>query len=332
MEHKSIRGVRVTKGAAAGTAEVVIATMGPVDHDGDVVSPGAIGSQVVPILPAHDWNHIPLGKARTREVGDQVVADLTFNMEVPQARDWHAALMFDMEHGPSVQEYSWGYDPLKSKPGMVGNRRVRILESVRLHEVSMVVRGASVGSHTVGVKSQPVDPALERELGRAKSNIDAYNRRLIAEMEEIRSGLDLAIAVRESRDLLGHFYTACDHPDPVIDRAGRACFEMCCEELGLERRPKLLWMTPETVDERNYVRRYGFRDWTHLFSDVPVYGAYQPAFDAVWVRTDLSFEKTIEYVAHEARHAAGGDENDAYAYQALWAGRVPEVNERSTVR
>lgn len=347
MEHKSIDGLAV-KAGATGTAEVVIATIGVIDHDGDVVAPGAIGVQSVPILPAHNWASIPLGKARTREVGNQVIADLQFNLEIPEARSWHSALLFDVEHGPAVQEYSWGYHPTKHKPYEVEGRRARLLERVKLHEVSMVVQGASIGSRTVGVKCTECaasshhedDPELRRVLTDAKRHVDDYElaeRKALAELERIYKGLlhaeqvelerqfdrfeSKVIADRERAKGL-RYYTACEHPDQVIARAGMACLQMCSAELGIEP-PALSWMLPETAEERAYFETYGVRDWDYLPVDCAVYGAFHIATGRVWIRADLGFEQTMHYIAHEVRHAAGGDESQARAYQTEWASRLP---------
>lgn len=350
MEHKSIEGVAV-KASPAGTAEVVIAELNVIDLDGDVVARGAIGSQTVPILPAHNWGSIPLGKARTRELGDRVIADLIFNLDVPEAKAWHSALMFDVEHGPAVQEYSWAYNPTKARPATVDDRRVRLLEEVKLREVSMVIQGASIGSHTVGVKCTDCagrgdsfdSPVLRRELTRAKALLDAQEADAMATLQALydqyqHASLDYEHerykattahdqTTRILRAWTSCFYTAVDHPDPVLARAGQACLEMCAAELGIDP-PPLTWMVPESAKERSYAERY-MRDWDHLELDARVYGAYHLATGRVWVRADLGFEKTMQYVAHEVRHAAGGDEDEARAYQAQWAARLPHADVRS---
>lgn len=338
MEHKSIQGQAV-KASPAGTAEVCIATLGVIDHDGDVVAKGAIGQQVVPILAAHNWGGIPLGKASTYEQGNRVMASMKFNMDIPEARSWHSALMFDVAHGPAVQEYSWGYQPTKSQPVTLEGRRVRRLEAVELREVSMVIQGASIGSHTVGVKctdcgsKSPADtftnnPALDRELAKAGRFLREHDRAINAELQAIYDNLQLAIAYDESRDLLAYFYSEVEHPDPALARAGQACLQMCAAELGIAP-PPLKWMVAETAAERAYVDRHGARDWDHLVSDERIYGAFQPYTGRVFVRADLSFDLTMQYLAHEVRHAAGGDEDEARAYQAEWASRLPADEARS---
>ncbi|HEU0128999.1 MAG TPA: hypothetical protein VFQ48_10405, partial [Pseudonocardiaceae bacterium] len=56
------------------TAELVIGTLGVIDRDGDVVVHGSVGEQTAPLIPAHDWSSVPLGKGVVFERGDLMVA------------------------------------------------------------------------------------------------------------------------------------------------------------------------------------------------------------------------------------------------------------------
>ncbi|HEY9562662.1 MAG TPA: hypothetical protein VIR30_02730 [Nocardioides sp.] len=132
------------------------------DHDGDVTLPGFFGTQHAAIVPSHDWKHVPLGKAVIREVANEAVVDFKLNLKIEPARQWHEAIRFDLENPPALQEYSYGFSIARggSRPGEVNGRPVRFLQplksgapGVRVHEVSPVLRGAGIGSRTLGLTS-----------------------------------------------------------------------------------------------------------------------------------------------------------------------------------
>ena len=137
-----------------GVGLAVFATLNVVDADGDLTMPGAFGEQHVTLLPAHDWGHVPLGRARIYEDGNEALAEFRLNLEVAAARDWHAALKFDLAHQPALQEWSYGYRPVEFSYTSDGNNRVRVLSKISVSEVSPVLRGAGVGTRTVALKSR----------------------------------------------------------------------------------------------------------------------------------------------------------------------------------
>lgn len=146
-----------------------IATLGVVDADGDLVAPGALDGQTVPIQPAHDQSHHALGKARVEERGGEAVAVGEFN-STQAGRDWCSAVKFDIDNPPAIQEWSWGYVPVEWRMDEVDGKQVRVLERVDLLEVSPVIRGASVGTGTRcagdGCKSGDCDCGGERRTAR----------------------------------------------------------------------------------------------------------------------------------------------------------------------
>ena len=167
-----------------GTWEAVIATLGVVDSDRDVVLPGAMTGQTAPIIPAHDSSKAPLGKTVVTEDGNEVIARGRFNLEVAAARDWFSAIKFDMdpENGPRKMEYSWGYLPTKYSHEDRDGVEVRLLERVDIMEVSPVLRGASVGTRTLAAKAE------ELTLGERVEAAAADVEKLIAELREISAG------------------------------------------------------------------------------------------------------------------------------------------------
>ena len=137
---------------AAGEVNAVIATLNVKDHDGDVTLPGAFGEQEVPIVPTHNWGSVPLGKAKIREDGDDVVAEMRCNLDIEDGRKWYSALKFDFENGPPKQEYSYGYDILESDRGTQDGEPVQLLKKLKVIEVSPVMLGAGKYTRTLEVK------------------------------------------------------------------------------------------------------------------------------------------------------------------------------------
>jgi hypothetical protein len=144
--------VKVGGSSEAGTARVVFATMGVVDHDGDLTERGAFGRQTAKLIPAHDWKSPSIGVVEIHESGSQAVGDIRFNLSMSAAQEWYQALKFNAEND-ILQEYSYGYEVLASEPRFIEGKRVRVLKKLRVFEVSPVLVGAGVGTHTVDIKS-----------------------------------------------------------------------------------------------------------------------------------------------------------------------------------
>lgn len=140
-----------------GSGTLVVATLNTIDLDGDVTLAGFFGRQTVALVPAHDHTHVPLGKGRLYEVGNEALVDFKFNLKVAPARDWFEAIRFDYENPPALQQYSYGYRVLAggSRRGEFNGRPVQFLQpladgrpGVLVHEVSPVMIGAGIGTRT----------------------------------------------------------------------------------------------------------------------------------------------------------------------------------------
>jgi hypothetical protein len=152
LERKSV-GVAIKAVGDDGSFEAAIATFGELDHDRDIVMPGAFGDLPVSVLPSHDSQHVSLGKTLIEERGNTAVAVGQFNLEIQAAREWHSSLKFDLANPPSIQEWSWGFRPVKFTFEERDGGQVRFLHKVDTREVSPVLRGASIGTGTLSAKS-----------------------------------------------------------------------------------------------------------------------------------------------------------------------------------
>ena len=154
MEIERKLGVELKQLDEEGTGLARIATLDVIDADGDVTVKGAFGEQHVQVLPTHDWGSVPLGKARVFEKGNEALAEFKLNLETVVGKEWHAALRFDLHDGKPIQAWSYGFSVEEAsfeERDDVG--RVRILEKIKVHEVSPVVIGSGVDTGTLAIKS-----------------------------------------------------------------------------------------------------------------------------------------------------------------------------------
>lgn len=141
-----------------GTGTARIAILNAIDSDGDVARPGDFGKQMVAVQPAHNWSHPMLGKASIFEKDNEVLAGFKLNLKSASGREWYEVLKFDLENGPPIQEWSYGYDALDFEMGEFEGQRVRFLNKpggggIKVYEISPVLLGAGVDTATLGIKS-----------------------------------------------------------------------------------------------------------------------------------------------------------------------------------
>lgn len=154
--HKSLTPSRVTvKNADAGEVEAVFATLNVIDKDGDVILPGAIrdGAPIVVSAYGHkSWEGLlPVGKGSIHEVGDELVARMSFFLETSHGKDTFGTVKGLGEQG----EWSWSLQEITSTQGEWEGEPANIIAKVgHVREVSPVLAGASVGTRTLAVKAE----------------------------------------------------------------------------------------------------------------------------------------------------------------------------------
>src|SRR5262245_28186939 len=149
MDTKYVTGPGELKaGADAGALRAVFSTFGVVDRGNDLVTAGAFtDGQEVPMVWAHDW-HKPVGKGTVRVLPDRAVFDGRFNLATTWGRDAYEAVKFA---GP-LQEYSFGFRVTDEESADVGGERVRVIKGAEVFEVSPVLVGEGLGTHTLTLK------------------------------------------------------------------------------------------------------------------------------------------------------------------------------------
>lgn len=152
------KSLQVEKIDEKGKGLARIAQLSSVDSDGDTYAKGAFGwkkggGQWVQMIPAHNKQAMPFGKAWLAEEGDWAMAEFTLNLDTAAGKDWHAALKFDLETGNPVQEWSYGYKVLDAAKAQRDGKTVRLLKQLDVFEISPVLRGAGNGTGTVAIKS-----------------------------------------------------------------------------------------------------------------------------------------------------------------------------------
>ena len=166
-----------------GEFEAVIATLGVIDSDGDIIEKGAFSGATISIQPAHDSRALSLGKGRVVEVGDQAIIKAKFNLETQSGREWHSQLKFDLANPPAVQEWSFGFMTLEDEMATRDGKTIRLLKKLKEFEVSPVLLGAGMGTGTVSVK-----------------NKGEKSKRLVDQADEILSDVDdMIVRVEEIR-------------------------------------------------------------------------------------------------------------------------------------
>lgn len=155
MHTKRLSGRVEVKDADKGTVDVVFATLGVKDHDGDVTPTGAFedGAPVVISAYGHkSWDgKLPVGTGDIRELKNEAVMEGQFLLETKAGADTFVTVKALAKKG--LGEWSYGYDAVKYSFGEHEGERVRFLEQLKVHEVSPVLLGAGINTRTLAAKA-----------------------------------------------------------------------------------------------------------------------------------------------------------------------------------
>jgi hypothetical protein len=168
-------GLLEVKDDERGEVEAIVATLGVVDRDGEVITAGAIknGSKVKLSSYGHDivfMSQAPVGKGALKVEGDKVVFRGSFFMTTQRGVEAFRTLK---ELGED-QEWSFGFKVMGSEmPDEEWTKKGawRILTKLDSFEVSPVLRGAGIGTGTREVKAGGDRDADARTLALAFARI-----------------------------------------------------------------------------------------------------------------------------------------------------------------
>lgn len=192
-----------------GSFSAQIATLDVVDSDGDLTRPGAFpeGKELLVSAYQHgSWaGALPVGKAVVREVKDGVIADGQFNLQTATGKEHYEAVKFTGK----LQEWSYGFLVLATGSDKEldayaeahdGARPGRIITKVDPFEISPVLKGAGVGTATLGIKAG-MSYAEHMEAVLAAVSSAADRTKSLADLRR-KDGRDLSPAHRERMESL----------------------------------------------------------------------------------------------------------------------------------
>lgn len=336
------------KDAAEGTVSAVFSVFGNVDSDGDVLVKGAFTSGANVVLSAYghgSWDGaLPVGKGTIRETATEAVFEGKFFMDTTGGRDTFETVRQLSEAG--LQEWSYSLENVVAHAGEVDGRSVRMITKVDVKEVSPVLRGANPLTRTLAVKDRnvvqlPADVlarSLEllaeheaREAAARREFKELCHRFQLAELKRQIAEYEFASAVdameRRGPALVRCHYSEAPEPSAEIVAAALEARKQCAVELGVAL-PRIVWVKRETDWEACHAMWWGHRDWPHLVAERPIWGAWHGHSQTMLLLASLDAATVRSTVAHEMRHAAGGDEAAAQEYERAFVKRTGLIGTR----
>jgi len=89
---------------------------------------------------------------------------------------------------------------------------------------------------------------------------------------------------------------------PKVREAASKAMETFSGWLPVPWPVKLRWFLPENQAERDYVKKWGWRDWEGFSIDEPVTGTTKAAADHIWIHAGRDQVDTVQTIAHELVH------------------------------
>lgn len=172
MERKSV--ALELKADEEGSFRAVFSTFDVIDKDGDVTRKGAFQPQDVRIAQwGHNWGALPVGRGKLNSDDEKAWVDGQFFLDVTAGADTYRTV----KNLGELQEWSYGFNVKKWSCGDFEGQEVRFLEEVEVFEVSPVMLGAGVGTHTEAIKGHM---SLEEESAAALAAAEGFRDRVKA--------------------------------------------------------------------------------------------------------------------------------------------------------
>jgi len=157
MEKKTYRGaIEIKEDGEAGEFRAVFSTLNVVDADRDVTPPGAFkdGQKVRIAYWGHRWQDLPVGRGVIHSDEERAWVDGRFFVDTEAGRETYLTV----KNLGELQEWSYGFDIDEEHLGQFDGQDVRFLDRMTVHEVSPVMLGAGVGTHTENIKEAGLKP------------------------------------------------------------------------------------------------------------------------------------------------------------------------------
>jgi len=135
-----------------GEFRAVFSTFNVIDLDGDVTVPGAFqeGQAVRISYWGHRWQDLPVGRGAIHQDEEKAWVDGRFFLDTIAGKETYQTV----KNLEELQEWSYGYDIEQSDPGQFEGQDVQFLRRLEVHEISPVMLGAGIGTHTETIKGK----------------------------------------------------------------------------------------------------------------------------------------------------------------------------------
>ena len=135
-----------------GEFTAVFSTFDVIDLDGDVTVPGAFheGEKVRISYWGHRWQDLPVGRGVIHQDDEKAWVDGKFFLDTEAGNETYLTV----KNLDDLQEWSYGFDIEEAEMGIFEEQEVFFLRKLTVHEVSPVMLGAGIGTHTVSIKNQ----------------------------------------------------------------------------------------------------------------------------------------------------------------------------------
>ena len=166
------------KDADQGIVEAVFSRFDVVDLDGDVTRKDAFTDGAPVRISAYNhasWSGaLPVGKGVLRVRDDVAVMQGEFFLQTTQGRDTFEVI----KQMGDLQQWSYGFDVTKHSFGEFdGQKDVRFLEGLQVHEVSPVLLGAGIDTMTLAVKNAARGLSFTQEAETVLAVVEAFTDR-----------------------------------------------------------------------------------------------------------------------------------------------------------
>jgi phage head maturation protease len=201
----------------SGIVKAVFATLGVVDHDGDIILSGSIPNGAPVRMSAYNhasWQYaLPVGKGTISEVGNELIFDGQFFLDTTDGADTYKTV----KGLGDLVEWSFGFDILEkdSMTDPATNQEVRRLKRLNVTEVSPVLLGAGINTRTLAVKSLRKDQSIYKaKIAGIQSEAETKGDAPLAKA----AGVLLGLLEEEADSAESMRYE--DHAEMVLDMLG----------------------------------------------------------------------------------------------------------------